>query len=64
MNIRKGNPEDMKAVLGLIQELAIFEKEPDAVVVTEEESIAAEVLVSANAVGTPAKVTVKVPALT
>ena len=34
MNIRKGNPEDMKSVLGLIQELAIFEKEPDAVVVT------------------------------
>jgi GNAT superfamily N-acetyltransferase len=39
MNIRKGNPEDMKAVLGLIQELAIFEKEPDAVVVTVEDLI-------------------------
>ncbi len=35
MNIRKGNPDDMKAVLGLIQELAIFENEPDAVLVTE-----------------------------
>lgn len=34
MNIRKGEKEDMKAVLDLIQELAIFEKEPDAVEVT------------------------------
>jgi GNAT superfamily N-acetyltransferase len=34
MNIRKGKKEDMPAVLRLIQELAIFEKEPDAVVVT------------------------------
>ncbi|MWB93410.1 GNAT family N-acetyltransferase [Flavobacterium sp. GA093] len=39
MNIRKGNPEDMKAVLELIQELAIFEKEPDAVVITEDDLI-------------------------
>ncbi|RED24530.1 ribosomal protein S18 acetylase RimI-like enzyme [Flavobacterium cutihirudinis] len=39
MNIRKGNPEDMKSVLGLIQELAIFEKEPDAVVITEDDLI-------------------------
>ena len=39
MNIRKGNPEDMKSVLGLIQELAIFEKEPEAVVITEEDLI-------------------------
>ncbi|KFF20226.1 GNAT family N-acetyltransferase [Flavobacterium hydatis] len=39
MNIRKGNPEDMKAVLGLIQELAIFEKEPDAVLVTESDLV-------------------------
>jgi len=39
MNIRKGNPEDMKAVLELIQELAIFEKEPEAVVITEEDLI-------------------------
>ncbi|MFH6934493.1 GNAT family N-acetyltransferase [Flavobacterium sp. FlaQc-30] len=39
MNIRKGNPEDMKYVLGLIQELAIFENEPDAVVITEEDLI-------------------------
>ena len=35
MNIRKGEKKDMKAVLELIQELATFEKEPDAVVVTE-----------------------------
>jgi GNAT superfamily N-acetyltransferase len=39
MIIRKGNPEDMKAVLGLIQELADFEKEPDAVLVTEADLI-------------------------
>ncbi len=34
MHIRKGEKKDMKAVLELIQELATFEKEPDAVVVT------------------------------
>ncbi len=34
MNIRKGEKKDMKAVLDLIQELATFEKEPYAVVVT------------------------------
>jgi ribosomal protein S18 acetylase RimI-like enzyme len=34
MNIRKGTPEDMESVLELIRELAIFEKEPDAVVIT------------------------------
>tara|TARA_R110000868_G_scaffold8889_3_gene45210 strand:- start:5828 stop:6328 length:501 start_codon:yes stop_codon:yes gene_type:complete len=39
MNIRKGQPEDMSAVLGLIQELAIFEKEPDAVLVTVEDLV-------------------------
>ncbi|HEX8013805.1 MAG TPA: GNAT family N-acetyltransferase [Flavobacterium sp.] len=39
MNIRKGKPEDMKSVLALIQELAIFEKEPDAVLITEEDLI-------------------------
>lgn len=39
MNIRKGTPEDMKAVLSLIQDLAVFEKEPDAVVITEEDLI-------------------------
>ncbi|MCL6461449.1 MAG: GNAT family N-acetyltransferase [Flavobacterium micromati] len=39
MNIRKGKPEDMKAVLGLIQELAEFEKEPDAVLVTEADLV-------------------------
>lgn len=34
MKIRKGLKNDMPAVLGLIKELAIFEKEPTAVVVT------------------------------
>jgi GNAT superfamily N-acetyltransferase len=34
MNIRKGRIEDMSAVLGLIKDLAAFEKEPNAVVVT------------------------------
>ncbi|HMI08392.1 MAG TPA: GNAT family N-acetyltransferase [Flavobacterium sp.] len=34
MNIRKGEKADMPAVLALITELAVFEKEPDAVVVT------------------------------
>ncbi len=34
MNIRKGKKTDMPAVLSLIQELAVFEKEQDAVVVT------------------------------
>lgn len=39
MIIRKGTKQDMPAVLGLIKELAAFEKEPDAVVVTTEELI-------------------------
>jgi ribosomal protein S18 acetylase RimI-like enzyme len=39
MNIRKGNPEDMEAVLGLIQELADFEKEPDAVLITVDDLV-------------------------
>jgi len=39
MIIRKGNPEDMEAVLGLIQELADFEKEPDAVLITVDDLI-------------------------
>jgi GNAT superfamily N-acetyltransferase len=34
MIIRKGEKKDMPAVLELIQELATFEKEPDAVVIT------------------------------
>ncbi|MBK0371092.1 GNAT family N-acetyltransferase [Flavobacterium agrisoli] len=34
MIIRKGNIQDMPGVLDLIQELATFEKEPDAVEVT------------------------------
>jgi GNAT superfamily N-acetyltransferase len=39
MTIRKGNPEDMQAVLGLIQELATFENEPDAVLITVDDLI-------------------------
>lgn len=39
MNIRKGNRQDMEAVLGLIQDLANFEKEPNAVVITVEDLI-------------------------
>jgi len=39
MNIRRGNSQDMQAVLGLIQELAEFEKEPDAVLVTVDDLI-------------------------
>lgn len=39
MIIRKGTPTDMPAVLSLIKELAVFEKEPDAVVVTEEDLV-------------------------
>jgi GNAT superfamily N-acetyltransferase len=34
MNIRKGTIEDMSAILDLIRELATFEKEPNAVVVS------------------------------
>ena len=39
MNIRKGNPDDMHAVLGLIQELADFENEPAAVLVTVDDLV-------------------------
>lgn len=39
MKIRKGKPEDMIGVLALIQELAHFEKEPDAVLITAEDLI-------------------------
>ncbi|MFA9192108.1 GNAT family N-acetyltransferase [Flavobacterium sp. FZUC8N2.13] len=39
MNIRVGQKEDMKAVLSLIQELADFEKEPDAVKITVDDLI-------------------------
>lgn len=35
--IREGKKEDMSSVLKLIQELADFEKEPDAVIVTVED---------------------------
>lgn len=39
MIIRKGTPTDMPAVLSLIKELAVYEKEPDAVVVTVEDLV-------------------------
>lgn len=39
INIREAKKEDMKAVLELIQELAVFEKEPDAVILTEADLI-------------------------
>lgn len=39
MKIRKGEKEDMHGVLALIKELATFEKEPDAVLITEEDLI-------------------------
>jgi GNAT superfamily N-acetyltransferase len=39
MNIRKGNPEDMGAVLSLIKELAVFENESTAVVITVEDLV-------------------------
>lgn len=37
MRIRKGTPQDMPDVLALITELAVFEKEPDAVVISTED---------------------------
>lgn len=39
MLIRKGQKEDMPAVLDLIKELATFEKEPNAVIVTVDELV-------------------------
>jgi GNAT superfamily N-acetyltransferase len=39
MIIRKATAEDMPSVLELIQELATFEKEPDAVVVTVDDLV-------------------------
>jgi GNAT superfamily N-acetyltransferase len=39
MKIRKGIPKDMTAVLGLVHELAVFENEPDAVLITIEDLI-------------------------
>lgn len=37
MIIRKANKDDMQQVLELIQELAVFEKEPNAVVITVQD---------------------------
>ena len=37
MIIRKGTPSDMPSVLELIKELAVFEKEPEAVVISVDD---------------------------
>lgn len=37
--IRSAKPTDMKEVLGLIQELAVFENEPDAVEITKDDLV-------------------------
>jgi len=37
VKIRKANKKDMKAVLNLIKELAAFEREPNAVEITQQE---------------------------
>ena len=37
--VRRGKENDMQAVLGLINELAVFEKEPDAVEITVDDLI-------------------------
>jgi len=39
MIVRKGTSKDMEDVLGLIHELAVFEKEPDAVLITVDDLI-------------------------
>ena len=39
INIRRAEEKDMAAVLELINELAIFEKEPDAVIIDEKDLI-------------------------
>ncbi len=39
MKIRKAQKEDMNGVLALIQELAVFEKEPDAVLITVDDLV-------------------------
>src|SRR6187431_76740 len=39
MKIRKGEKEDMQGVMELIKELAVFEKEPDAVLITAEDLV-------------------------
>lgn len=39
MKIRKGQKEDMNGVLVLIQELAVFEKEPGAVLITVDDLV-------------------------
>jgi GNAT superfamily N-acetyltransferase len=37
LTVRSATPEDVPMILGLIRELAIYEREPDAVVATEED---------------------------
>ena len=35
LHLRQASPDDVPAILGLIRELAAYEREPDAVVATE-----------------------------
>ncbi|MCB0810829.1 MAG: GNAT family N-acetyltransferase, partial [Flavobacteriales bacterium] len=39
VTIRPARPEDVPAMLELVRELAVFEKEPEAVTVTEAEML-------------------------
>ena len=39
IKIRNATPEDARIILGFIRELAIYEKEPDAVVATEKDIV-------------------------
>jgi GNAT superfamily N-acetyltransferase len=41
MTIREARPDDVPAILGLVRDLAVYEKEPDAVEATEEHFAAA-----------------------
>ena len=58
--IRKATREDVPAILGLVKELATYEREPDAVIATEEDFLrdgfgerpAFEVLIAEQAGGT------------
>ena len=42
--IRKANSSDVKDIIRLLVELAVYEKEPDAVKVTEEEDIKVKIV--------------------
>ena len=53
MIIRKALKKDMPCVLELIQELAIFEKEPDAVVVTVPQFVLGKALSLVRSLSVP-----------